>query len=216
MMQRLDAFPHTMVIARRSLDRRHVAVISGGGAGHEPSHAGLVGTGMLSAAVSGQIFASPTTTAVTAAALHCDSSAGTLYIVKNYLGDRLAFGAAAAALAASGRRAELCFVADDAAVDGGRITGRRGLAGTVFVHKIAGALADAGAPLPQVAAAARAAAATVVTVRTRIEVVKVPRARVLPLLLCSPMPPAAADGAVADDLLCTGSAEEHSSGRSSL
>lgn len=159
-----------------------VAVISGGGAGHEPSHGGLVAAGMLTAAVSGDVFASPHVRAILAAIRHSSTvaagtaSPGCVLIVKNYTGDRLAFGLAAETARAEGIPVEVVFVADDAAVDGGTVTGRRGLAGTCLVHKVAGALAEAGAPLALVAAAARSVAANVVSVGASLSVCSVPGA----------------------------------------
>jgi len=101
---------------RPSPPHRQVAVISGGGAGHEPSHAGWVGDGMLSAAVSGSVFASPSTAEVLAAILHVTGAAGCLVVVKNYTGDRLNFGLACEHAKASGLRVEMVVVGDDCAL----------------------------------------------------------------------------------------------------
>ena len=130
-----------------------VAVVSGGGAGHEPAHAGFVGKGMLTAAVCGEVFASPTVEAVLAAILAVTGKAGCLLIVKNYTGDRLNFGLAAEQAHALGKHVEMVIVADDIALPGHPQP--RGVAGTLFVHKLAGHLAESGASLRQVAAAAR-------------------------------------------------------------
>lgn len=139
--------------------RRRVAVISGGGAGHEPAHAGYVGAGMLHAAVSGDVFTSPSVDAVLAAIRAAAGPAGAVLIVKNYTGDRLNFGLAAELARAAGIPTDIVVVADDVALrDTVPAERRRGIAGTVLVHKIAGALAERGEPLDQVAAAARAAA----------------------------------------------------------
>ena len=141
-------------------ERRPVAVISGGGSGHEPAHAGYVGAGMLSAAVCGEVFTSPSTDAVLAAIRATAGPNGALLIVKNYTGDRLNFGLAAELARAEGIPVEIAIVADDVSLR--RHTPRerrRGIAGTVLVHKIAGAAAALGLPLAQVAAAAREAAA---------------------------------------------------------
>lgn len=139
---------------------RKVAVISGGGSGHEPAHAGYVGPGLLSAAVAGDVFTSPSVDAVLAAIRAASGQAGAVLIVKNYTGDRLNFGLAAELASSEGIPTEVVVVADDVAlrdlVDPAR---RRGLAGTVLIHKIAGAAAEAGCPIAEVAAAARAAAA---------------------------------------------------------
>jgi dihydroxyacetone kinase len=113
---RLDGYPHIKVITRAQLDPHKVAVVSGGGAGHEPAHAGFVGVGMLSAAVSGEVFASPSVEAVLAAILAVTGEAGCLLIVKNYTGDRLNFGLAAERARAQGRRVETVLVADDIAI----------------------------------------------------------------------------------------------------
>jgi len=135
-----------------------VAVISGGGAGHEPAHAGYVGQGMLTAAVSGDVFASPSTDAVYAALKAVGTPAGVLMIVKNYTGDRINFGLAAEMARAEGIPVETVVVDDDAALGSAEMTaGRRGIAGTVLAHKIAGAAAEAGLPLAEVAERARQA-----------------------------------------------------------
>ncbi len=142
-----------------------VALVSGGGAGHEPAHAGYVGAGMLSAAVSGDVFTSPSTDAVLAAIHAVTGPAGVLLLVKNYTGDRLNFGLAAELARAEGLAAEMVVIGDDVALDrdASHHAGRRGLAGTVLVHKIAGAAAMAGLSLAAVRAEAEAAAASVGT-----------------------------------------------------
>ena len=140
-------------------ERRPVAVISGGGSGHEPAHAGYVGAGMLSAAVCGEVFTSPSTDAVLAAIRATAGPNGALLIVKNYTGDRLNFGLAAELARAEGIPVEIAIVADDVSLRHTPRERRRGIAGTVLVHKIAGAAAALGLPLAQVAAAAREAAA---------------------------------------------------------
>ncbi|MBS7699598.1 MULTISPECIES: dihydroxyacetone kinase subunit DhaL [unclassified Chelatococcus] len=137
-----------------------VAVISGGGAGHEPAHAGYVGRGMLTAAVSGDVFASPSTDAVFAALMAVGTPAGVLMVVKNYTGDRINFGLAAEMARPHGIPVETVVVDDDAALGSAEATaGRRGIAGTVLVHKVAGAAAEAGLGLADVTARARAAVA---------------------------------------------------------
>src|SRR5438105_15617450 len=131
---------------------RQVALISGGGSGHEPAHGGYVGAGMLSAAVAGEVFTSPTPDAVFAAIQATAGEPGVLLVVKNYTGDRLNFGLAAEMARADGIAVETAVVADDVAlretVEPAR---RRGIAGTVLVHKLAGAAAAAGLPLAEVA-----------------------------------------------------------------
>ena len=143
---------------------RPVALLSGGGSGHEPAHAGYVGRGMLSAAIVGDVFTSPSTDAVLAAIRAVAGPAGALLIVKNYTGDRLNFGLAAELARRDGIPIEVAVVADDVALS--RTVPRerrRGIAGTVLVHKIAGAAAAAGRPLAEVAAIARATADAVAT-----------------------------------------------------
>ena len=154
-----------------------VAIVTGGGAGHEPAHAGYVGRGMLTAAVSGDVFASPSTDAVLEAVKTVAGSAGVLIIVKNYTGDRLNFGLAAELARAEGIAVELVVVDDDAALGAAEHTaGRRGIAGTVLVHKIAGAAAEAGLSLAEVAAAARRAIAGVTSMGVALSACTVPAA----------------------------------------
>ena len=112
---------------------------AGGGSGHEPTHAGYVGEGMLDAAVCGEVFASPSVAAVLAAIRHVTGPPGVLLIVKNYTGDRLNFGLAAERAKLEGYKVDLVVVADDCALPPPLgVAGRRGLAGTLFVHKCAG------------------------------------------------------------------------------
>jgi triose/dihydroxyacetone kinase / FAD-AMP lyase (cyclizing) len=158
-LARLDGYPEIKVVLRADIDPTKVAVVSGGGAGHEPAHAGFVGTGMLTAAVSGEIFASPSVAAVLAGIRAVTGPAGCLLVVKNYTGDRLNFGLAAERARAEGLKVETVIVADDIALPD--MAQPRGVAGTLFVHKIAGDLAESGEPLHIVAAAARAAAAEI-------------------------------------------------------
>ena len=143
--------------------RGEVALISGGGAGHEPAHAGFVGPGLLTAAVSGQVSATPRVAAVLSALRAACGPAGALLIVKNYTGDRLNFGLAAEIARAEGLDVRMVVVADDAALGDATATGRRGLAGTLFVHKVAGAAAALGLTLAEVAAAAQHASDSVRT-----------------------------------------------------
>ncbi len=140
-------------------EARQVAVLSGGGAGHEPAHAGYVGRGMLQAAVTGDVFTSPSTDAVLAAIRAVAGPRGAVLVVKNYTGDRLNFGLAAELARAEGIPTEVVIVADDVALrDTVPAAQRRGLAGTVLVHKIAGAAAAEGLGLDAVADEARHAA----------------------------------------------------------
>lgn len=138
---------------------RPVAILSGGGSGHEPAHAGYVGDGMLSAAIAGDVFTSPSTDAVLAAILAVAGSAGAVLIVKNYTGDRLNFGLAAELARQEGIPVEVVVVADDVALrDLVPKARRRGIAGTVLIHKLAGAAAASGLPLTRVSDIARRAA----------------------------------------------------------
>jgi dihydroxyacetone kinase len=173
----LPGFP---VAARADIDGRshdQVALISGGGSGHEPAHAGYVGQGMLSAAVAGDVFTSPPPDAVLAAIRAVTGLPGCLLIVKNYTGDRLNFGLAAERARAEGMAVEVVIVGDDVALaDSTEHAGRRGLAGTILVHKIAGAAAAAGLSLAEVAAEARAAASLVRTMGVALTPCTIPAA----------------------------------------
>jgi dihydroxyacetone kinase len=160
-LARLDGFPHIKVVIRCDHHPSKVAVISGGGSGHEPAHAGFVGKGMLTAAVCGEVFASPSVDAVLAGIMAVTGKAGCLLVVKNYTGDRLNFGLAAEKARALGKKVEMVIVADDIAIP--EIPQPRGVAGTLFVHKIAGHLAERGASLAAVAEAARAVAKATVS-----------------------------------------------------
>lgn len=150
---RLDGYPHIRVVLRGDWDKSQVALVSGGGSGHEPAHAGFVGKGMLTAAVCGDVFASPSVDAVLAGILAVTGHAGCLLIVKNYTGDRLNFGLAAERARAFGLNVNMVIIGDDVALPD--LPQARGVAGTLFVHKIAGALAQGGADLETVTAAAR-------------------------------------------------------------
>ncbi|WP_214409513.1 dihydroxyacetone kinase subunit DhaK [Sphaerisporangium fuscum] len=133
-----------------------VALISGGGSGHEPLHGGYVGTGMLDAACPGEIFTSPVPDQMLAAVKAVDSGSGVVFIVKNYTGDVMNFQLAAELAADDGVAVETVLVDDDVAVQDSTWTaGRRGTGATVFVEKITGALAEQGAPLAEVAAIGR-------------------------------------------------------------
>ena len=130
-------------VRRRTLTRGKVALISGGGSGHEPMHAGFVGLGMLDAACPGQVFTSPTPDQMVAAIEAVDTGAGALLIVKNYEGDVMNFEMAGELAAAGDRRVELVVTNDDVAVPNSTwSTGRRGVAGTLVVEKILGAAAE--------------------------------------------------------------------------
>ncbi len=171
-LARLDGYPHIKVVYRAGWDRAKVALISGGGSGHEPAHAGFVGPGMLTAAVCGEVFASPSVEAVLAGILAVTGEAGCLLIVKNYTGDRLNFGLAAERARALGRRVEMVVVDDDIALPD--LPQPRGVAGTLFVHKIAGAAAEAGESLEEVAAKARAVVGKVASIGKSLDTCTVP------------------------------------------
>lgn len=153
-----------------------VTLISGGGSGHEPTHAGFVGEGMLDAAVAGTIFASPSTKQIYAGLKAVESTKGTLIVVKNYTGDVIHFGLAAERAKAQGIPIEVVIVGDDVAVGKaqGGLVGRRGLAGTILVHKIAGAAAAKGYELAEVADIARAVIANSVTIGASLDHCNVP------------------------------------------
>jgi len=137
------------ILARANWRGEKVAVLSGGGAGHEPSHAGFVGRGMLTAAVSGEVFASPSVAAVLAALRHCGGRSGCLLVVKNYTGDRLNFGLAAEQARREGIDVRMVIVADDIAL--ADASQPRGIAGTVLMHKYVGHLAEQGVALDELA-----------------------------------------------------------------
>jgi len=158
-----------------------VSVVSGGGAGHEPSFAAFVGPGILSGAVSGTIFASPSAEQVRRCLLsRVDTAKGVLVVVMNYTGDILNFGMAVEKARATGVDIEMLVVGDDAGVPrskGGKV-GRRGIAGTVLVQKIAGALAADGAPLKDVHRVAKLAADNIVSIGSSLSHVHVPGRKV--------------------------------------
>lgn len=145
---KLDVDPAIRIVARSDWDKSRVAVISGGGSGHEPAHAGFVGKGMLTAAVCGDLFASPSVDAVLNAIVAVTGDRGCLLIVKNYTGDRLNFGLAAEKAKRYGLKVEMVIVADDIALPDNKQP--RGIAGTALVHKIAGYAAEHGKSLSEV------------------------------------------------------------------
>lgn len=139
------------VIYRRKKAEK-VGIVSGGGSGHEPAHAGYVGAGMLDAAVAGNVFASPDPAKILNGIQRSDSGQGVLLVIKNYSGDIMNFEMAADLAADMGIPVRSVIVRDDVAVkESTYSTGRRGIAGTVFVHKIAGAKAESGGSLEEVA-----------------------------------------------------------------
>ncbi|AQT78649.1 dihydroxyacetone kinase [Mycolicibacterium litorale] len=138
----------TFFTARHRNGRRTVGLVSGGGSGHEPLHAGFLGEGMLDAVAPGKVFASPHNRQVLEASRHVAGEQGVLHIVKNYTGDRINFGIAAERLRLEGIEVRRVLVDDDIATDSAdTATGRRGTAGTVVVEKVLGAAADDGAGL---------------------------------------------------------------------
>lgn len=139
------------VIVRNNPKTSKVALVSGGGSGHEPSHAGYVGEGMLDAAVAGEVFTSPTPDQIYEAIKAVNTGNGVLLIIKNYTGDVMNFEMASDMAKDEGIEVEQVIVNDDVAVeDSTYTTGRRGIAGTIFVHKIAGAKAEKGGSLQEV------------------------------------------------------------------
>jgi dihydroxyacetone kinase len=143
---------------------KQVAVISGGGSGHEPAHAGYIGAGMLSAAVAGEVFTSPDTDSIFAGIKAVAGKPGALLVVKNYTGDRLNFGLAAEMARSEGLPVEMIIVDDDIALkETGSAAGARGLAGTIFVHKLVGAAAAEGKTLTELASLGRDAIRTLAT-----------------------------------------------------
>ncbi|ORX96488.1 dihydroxyacetone kinase [Basidiobolus meristosporus CBS 931.73] len=177
---RLD-LDHKVVYSEQAAQLRdsQVTVICGGGSGHEPSHAGLVGKGMLTAAVAGNVFASPSATQVLSCLRNVASAKhGTLVVVKNYTGDIINFGRALERARAEGlaEKIELLVVGDDVGVGGGEdsAVGRRGLAGTVLVHKCAGAAAALGGTFEQVKAAAETVVSNVGTIGVALRPCTVP------------------------------------------
>lgn len=145
------------VISRKEKSKK-VGIVSGGGSGHEPAHAGYVGKGMLDAAVAGNVFSSPDPERIQEGINQANGGEGVLLVIKNYSGDYMNFTMAADMAEMDDIEVDYVIVKDDVAVeDSTYSTGRRGIAGTVFVHKIAGAKAEAGASLAEVKAAAEKA-----------------------------------------------------------
>ena len=165
------------VVVRSHKKEGKVALISGGGSGHEPAHGGYVGEGMLDAAVAGAVFTSPTPDQVYEGIKAIATDAGVLMVIKNYTGDVMNFEMAADMARDEGIKVAQVVVNDDVAVKDSLYTvGRRGVAGTVFVHKIAGALAETGADLDAVQAVAQKVIDNVRTMGAAIEPCTVPAA----------------------------------------
>lgn len=139
------------VISRKKTGKKKVGIVSGGGSGHEPAHAGYVGLGLLDAAVAGNVFASPDPMRILKGIKEADSGEGVLLVIKNYSGDIMNFNMAKDLAELEGIKVETVVVKDDVAVEDSEYSdGRRGIAGTIFVHKIAGAMAERGGTLEEV------------------------------------------------------------------
>ena len=150
------------IIKKKNINKNKVSLISGGGSGHEPAHAGFIGKGMLDAAVCGDVFASPSQIQVYQAIKATASDKGTLLIIKNYSGDMMNFKNAADLASEEGIKVDYVKVDDDIAVKDSLYTvGRRGVAGTVLVHKVTGAAAELGLSLEEVKLVAQNAVANV-------------------------------------------------------
>ncbi len=171
-LNRLDGFPHIKVVMRADWDKSRVALVSGGGSGHEPAHVGFIGKGMLTSVVCGEVFASPSVDAVLAGILAVTGPAGCLLIVKNYTGDRLNFGLAAERARAFGLNVAMVVVDDDIALP--HLPQPRGVAGTLFVHKIAGAAAESGKDLDTVEAIARDVIGNVASIGKSLDTCTIP------------------------------------------
>lgn len=169
---RLDIDPTIRIVARSDWDKSRVAIISGGGSGHEPAHAGFVGRGMLTAAVCGDLFASPSVDAVLNAIVAVTGDRGCLLIVKNYTGDRLNFGLAAEKAKRYGLKVEIVIVSDDVALPDNKQP--RGIAGTALVHKVAGHAAEQGKSLSEVHEIAQQASRGVFSLGLAMETCNLP------------------------------------------
>ncbi|WP_433637342.1 dihydroxyacetone kinase subunit DhaK [Kluyvera georgiana] len=169
---RLDIDPAIRIVARNDWDKSRVAIISGGGSGHEPAHAGFVGRGMLTAAVCGDLFASPSVDAVLNAIVAVTGDRGCLLIVKNYTGDRLNFGLAAEKAKRYGLKVEMVIVSDDVALPDNKQP--RGIAGTALVHKVAGHAAEQGKSLSEVHEIAQQASRGVFSLGLAMETCNLP------------------------------------------
>ncbi|HEV7168644.1 MAG TPA: dihydroxyacetone kinase subunit DhaK [Micrococcaceae bacterium] len=176
----VTVYPDPMYITRKDAPvQGKVGLVSGGGSGHEPLHAGYVGRGMLDAAVPGAVFTSPTPDQIIPATLAVNSGAGVVHIVKNYTGDVLNFETAAEMAQAEGVEVRTVLVNDDVAVEDSLYTaGRRGVGGTVLVEKIAGAAAERGDSLDAVAAIGQRVNDNVRTMGVALSACTVPHAGV--------------------------------------
>jgi dihydroxyacetone kinase len=170
---------HHVILTATPSSSNRVQLLSGGGSGHEPSHAGWIGDGMLSGAICGGIFASPSVTAILAAirASTTATANDVLLVVKNYTGDRLNFGLACERANQEGISCQMVVVADDCALEREKgITGARGVAGTVLVHKVAGAAAKAGKSLAEIVDIVAQVSARMGTLGVALDSVTVPGA----------------------------------------
>ena len=171
--QKLRKLGDQNIIVRAQLNPDKVALVSGGGSGHEPAHAGFVGYGMLDCAVAGNIFTSPPPLAIFKGISEVANEKGVLCIVKNYTGDLMSFEMAMDMARGKGINVEMVVVDDDIALQDNAI-GRRGVAGTVLVHKIAGAAAETGADLEMVKTIAQRAIENLRTLGVAISPCTVP------------------------------------------
>lgn len=176
--KKVKQVPGTNVVVRADAPvQGKVGIVSGGGSGHEPAHGGYVGKGMLDGAVAGEVFTSPTPDQVFEAIKAVDGGKGVLLVIKNYTGDVMNFEMAAELAEVEGIKVEKVIVNDDAAVENSTYTvGKRGIAGTVLVHKIAGALAETGATLEEVAAVANKVVANLSTMGMALSPSTIPAA----------------------------------------
>lgn len=175
--QYVERLPETEALVRHdkvSMGNK-VGVISGGGSGHEPTHAGFVGAGMLSAAVAGQVFTSPTPDQIYAAIKAADHGKGVFMVIKNYSGDVMNFDMAKDMADLDDIQVKSIVVDDDIAVENSTYTqGRRGVAGTIFMHKIIGAAADQGASLDELEALAKKVLPNIKTIAVALSGATVP------------------------------------------
>jgi len=162
------------VVRREAPIKGQVALVSGGGSGHEPAHAGYVGRGMLTAACAGETFTSPTVPQILTAIKEVDGGAGVLVIIKNFAGDVMNFKTAAEMARKEGIKTDWVIVNDDVAIE--KPENRRGIAGTVFVHKCAGAKAEEGGTLEEVKAVAEKVIANVRSMSCALTPCIVPKA----------------------------------------
>ncbi len=174
-VRRLEGWDVLVRTGAKKTDK--VVLISGGGSGHEPAHGGYVGCGLLDAAIAGAMFTSPTPDQVSAAIEAADCGKGVLLIIKNYTGDVMNFEMAREMAEMEGREIDEVIVADDVSVENSTYTtGRRGIAGTIFVHKLAGACAESSASLSEVKRVAEKVCANVRSMGMAIEPCIVPEA----------------------------------------